>query len=49
MPRTTIQGEVETSHAGFPFQADGFGDISGYQPEVDVLVTFGRSHLVTRK
>lgn len=33
MPRTTIQGEVETSHEVFFFKVDGVGDISGYQPE----------------
>lgn len=49
MPRTIIQGEVETSHAVFFFEVDGVGDISGYQPEVDVLVIFGESHLVARK
>ena len=49
MPRTTIQGEVETSQAVFLLEVDGFGDIPGYQPEVDVLVIFGGSHLVARK
>lgn len=47
--RTSIQGEVETSHAVFLFELYGFGDIKRYQPEVDVLVTFGVSPLVARK